>query len=55
VIYLYVSEANVIFLMDICGKGEQEDLSADQKRILKDLAEQYKGDAIRLTKKEETP
>ena len=35
--------------MDIYGKGEQEDLSADQKKVLKALAEQYKRDASRLT------
>ena len=28
---------------------------AEQKKILKALAEQYKRDAIRLTKREETP
>jgi mRNA-degrading endonuclease RelE of RelBE toxin-antitoxin system len=55
VIYLHVPEANVILLMDIYGKGEQEDLSAGQKKILKALAEQYKRDAIRQTKREETP
>ena len=55
VIYLHVPEANVIFVMDIYGKGEQEDLSANQKKVLKALAEQYKRDAIRLTKREETP
>jgi len=49
VIYLHVPEANVIFVMDIYGKGEQEDLSADQKKVLKALAEQYKRDASRLT------
>src|SRR5271157_2779628 len=49
VIYLHVPEANVIFQMDIYGKGEQEDLSADQKKVLKALAEQYKRDASRLT------
>ncbi len=41
--------------MDIYGKGEQEDLSAEQKKILKALAEQYKRDAVRLTKRKETP
>ncbi len=42
VIYLHVAEADVIFLMDIYGKAEQDDLSADQKRVLKRLAEGYK-------------
>ncbi len=30
VIYLHVAEADVIFLMDMYGKDEQEDLTADQ-------------------------
>jgi len=46
VIYLHVAEADVIFLMDIYGKDEQADLSADQKRALKGLAQSYKGAAI---------
>ena len=33
--------------MDIFGKDEQEDLSADQKKVLKGLAAQYKEAAIR--------
>jgi mRNA-degrading endonuclease RelE of RelBE toxin-antitoxin system len=48
VIYLVVPETNVIYLMDIYGKGEQEDLSADQKAVLKRLAAQLKKQAIRL-------
>lgn len=46
-IYLHVAEADVIFLMDIYGKGEQEDLAADQKKVLKGLADEYKRAAIR--------
>jgi hypothetical protein len=50
VIYLHVAEANVIFLMDIYGKGEQEDLTANQKKILKGLAQSYKRAAIEMAK-----
>ncbi len=46
VIYLHVAEADVIFLMDIYGKDEQADLTADQKKVLKGLAESYKDAAI---------
>jgi hypothetical protein len=46
VIYLHVAEADVIFLMDIYGKDEQEDLTADQKKILKGLAQRFKAAAI---------
>ncbi len=35
VIYFHIiAEADVIFLMDIYGKGEQTDLTADQKKLL---------------------
>ncbi|WP_165229649.1 hypothetical protein [Aquisphaera insulae] len=42
VIYLHVPQANVIFLMDIYDKGEQEDLSADDKASLRALADHFK-------------
>ena len=42
VIYLHVSEANVIFLMDIYDKNERDDLTPDQKKVLKDLAQRFK-------------
>ena len=34
VIYLHVAEADIIYLMDIYGKDEQEDLTFGQKKIL---------------------
>jgi mRNA-degrading endonuclease RelE of RelBE toxin-antitoxin system len=46
VIYLHIPEANWILLLDIYGKGEQEDLSASEKRVLKRLAEEFKQEAI---------
>lgn len=42
VIYLHVPEAHVIYLMDIYSKGEQEDLSAAERRALKALADQFR-------------
>jgi hypothetical protein len=47
VIYLHVAEVDIVYLMDIFGKDQQEDLSADQKKVLKVLATQYKEAAIR--------
>jgi len=41
--------------MDIYGKGEQEDLSAAEKKLLKSLALEYKQEAIRQAKTKETP
>jgi hypothetical protein len=50
VIYLHVAEADVIFLMDFYDKGEQADLSADQKKILKSLAPRFKRAAIQAAR-----
>ena len=47
VIYLHVAAADVIFLMDVYGKGEQAGLTADQKKILKRLADHFKRAALR--------
>jgi hypothetical protein len=47
VIYLHVAEADVIFLMDVYDKGEREDLTPAQKKILKGLADAFKKAAIR--------
>ncbi len=46
VIYLHVAEADAIFLMEIYGKDEQADLTADQKKVLKGLAQSFKTAAI---------
>jgi hypothetical protein len=48
VIYLHVAEADITFLMDIFAKNEQEDLSADQKKVLKRLVEEFRRAAIRM-------
>jgi hypothetical protein len=49
VIYLNVPQANVIFLMDIYDKGEQEDLSADEKASLRELADHFRRSIIART------
>jgi hypothetical protein len=48
-IYLHIAEADTIYLMDIYGKDEQDDLTADQKKILRRLADAYKRAAIRAS------
>ncbi len=50
VIYLHVAEADIIFLMDFYDKGEQADLNADQKKVLKDLAQRFKRAAIQAAR-----
>lgn len=47
VIYFHVPEANWIYLLDIYGKDEKEDLNAAEKKILKRLASEFKKEAIR--------
>jgi hypothetical protein len=37
--------------MDVYGKGEQEDLTAAQKKALRDLAGQFKQAAIRAAER----
>jgi len=49
VIYLYVVEVDVVFLVDIYGKGEKDDLTTPEKAILKSLAEQLRHDVILWT------
>lgn len=47
VIYLHVPEVNWIFLLDIYGKPEKDDLSAAEKKILRLLAMEFKQQARR--------
>jgi hypothetical protein len=51
VIYLHVPEAKVIFLVHIYDKGEKEDLTASERRILKDLATEFRREAMAWTER----
>jgi hypothetical protein len=55
VIYFHVPEAGVIYLMDIYGKGEREDLSAADKKLLKGFAEECRRHATRSAQTKRTP
>jgi hypothetical protein len=44
-IYLYVPEVKRFYLLDIYGKDEKDDLSAEEKKILRALAEKLKLEA----------
>jgi hypothetical protein len=46
VIYLHVPAANRFYLLDIYGKDEKDDLSAQEKNQLRQLAELLKKEAI---------
>jgi hypothetical protein len=47
IIYLHVAEADIIYLLDIYSKDEKEDLTANQKKVLKEIAARYKEAAVR--------
>lgn len=51
VIYLYVPEVKWFFMADVYGKDEKDDLSADEKKVLKALAEELKKQAIASLKR----
>jgi len=55
IIYLYVAELNWIFLLDIYGKDEKDDLTSGEKTVLARLASGLKEEARkRLTKRKVT-
>ena len=49
VIYLHMPEVDWIFLVDIYSKDEQDDLSASEKKVLRQLAHDFKKQAIQKT------
>src|SRR5262245_1198876 len=46
VVYLHVPEAKRFYMLDVYGKDEKDDLSPDEKKQLRELAEQLKKEAI---------
>jgi hypothetical protein len=46
-IYLYVPQVEHILLLDIYGKNEKEDLSIADKKILKQLAQEFRTQLVR--------
>jgi hypothetical protein len=46
VVYLHVPEAGRFLMLVVYGKGERDDLDADEKRHLKSLADDYKREAV---------
>jgi mRNA-degrading endonuclease RelE of RelBE toxin-antitoxin system len=47
IIYLHVPEADWILLLDIYDKGEQADLTPGEKKVLKNLAQEFNREALR--------
>lgn len=46
VIYLFVPEAKWFYMIDVYGKDEKDDLSADEKKGLSNLADAFRREAI---------
>jgi hypothetical protein len=44
VIYLNIPEANRIYMLTVYGKDEQEDLTSDQKKVLRAIAEEVRAE-----------
>ena len=53
VIYLHLPEVGMIYLLDIYGEDEKDDLNAREKSILKALAEELKTEAIQRVYRED--
>lgn len=45
IIYLHLPDLNWIFLLDIYGKDEKDDLTSEEKKVLARLANQIKSEA----------
>jgi hypothetical protein len=46
-IYLHIQQIDHFLLLDIYGKNEKDDLSSDDKKILKQLAQEFRQHLIR--------
>lgn len=46
IVYLHVPEAKRFYMLDVYGKDEKDDLSPAEKKVLRELAEQLKKEAI---------
>jgi hypothetical protein len=46
VIYLHVPDVDWIFLLDVYAKGEKDDLTANEKKVLRRMAEQFRREAV---------
>lgn len=55
VIYLHIPSAERIDLLAIYGKDEKDDLTADEKKILRAMADQARGEAARPTPRKQMP
>jgi hypothetical protein len=50
VVYLHVPETSWVYLLDIYGKDVKDDLSANERAVLKRLGNEYKEAALRAAK-----
>lgn len=50
-IYLYVPEAERLFLLEVYDKDDADDLGADQRKALAELARAYREESLKKGKK----
>lgn len=53
IIYLHVPDAELFFLLDVYSKDEADDLSHQERKLLAELAEQYRNAAVARRRKGE--
>jgi hypothetical protein len=51
VIYLHIPEVNQFVMLDIYGKDEKDDLTAAEKKVLRELAREYKRRVVEAARK----
>jgi hypothetical protein len=47
IIYLHLAELDQVFLVDVYGKDDKEDLSENEKKVLKKLALLFRSESLR--------
>jgi hypothetical protein len=52
VIYLHVPEARWFYMLDIYGKDEKDDLSNDEKKLLSELCDELRMEAVASLQKQ---
>ncbi len=55
VIYLHVPEARWFYMLDIYGKDEKDDLAKDEKKLLSELCDELRAEAVASLNPKQTP
>lgn len=55
IIYLHVPEARWFYLLDSYGKDEKDDLAKDEKKLLSELCDELRAEAVASLNPKKTP